>query len=62
MAVIAIGGALFWIFAKLGHLTASFDNVMALFVVVFAVDLAITYVLVRKVMKKMRIKSAGAIQ
>ena len=36
---------------------------MALFViVVFAVDLAITYVLVRKVMKKMRIRIAGAIQ
>jgi Na+-driven multidrug efflux pump len=52
----------FWIFAKLGYLTASFDNVMALFVVVFAVDLAMTYVLVRKVMKKMRIQIAGATQ
>lgn len=42
----------FWILAKLGFLVASFDNVMALFVVVFAVDLAITYVLVRRVLTK----------
>lgn len=40
----------FWILAKLGVLTASFDNVMALFVIVFAVDLVITYILVRRVL------------
>lgn len=33
----------FWIVAQLGFLVASFENVMALFVVVFALDLVVTY-------------------
>jgi Na+-driven multidrug efflux pump len=48
----------FWILAKLGFLVASFDNVMTLFVVVFAVDLVITYMLVRRVIAKI---NAGSI-
>jgi Na+-driven multidrug efflux pump len=52
----------FWILAKLGYLTASFDNVMALFVIVFAMDLAITFVIVRRVMKKLAIQLGGATQ
>jgi Na+-driven multidrug efflux pump len=47
----------FWILAKLGILVASFDNVMALFVVVFAIDLVITYVLVRRVLAKINMGS-----
>jgi Na+-driven multidrug efflux pump len=42
----------FWIFAKLNIVTASFDNVMALFVVVFAADLMITFLIVKRVLKK----------
>jgi hypothetical protein len=38
----------FWILAKLNLVTASFDNVLALFVIVFAADLTITYPIVRK--------------
>jgi Na+-driven multidrug efflux pump len=41
----------FWVLSKLNFLTASFDNVMALFVIVFALDLAITYILVRRLLK-----------
>jgi MATE family multidrug resistance protein len=44
----------FWALAKLELVTASFENVMALFVIVFAVDLAITYFLVRRAMKQIR--------
>ena len=40
----------FWILAKLNIITASFDNVMALFVIVFAADLIITYFIVRNVL------------
>jgi Na+-driven multidrug efflux pump len=40
----------FWILSQLGIIVASFNNVMALFVIVFAADLAITYPLVRKVL------------
>jgi Na+-driven multidrug efflux pump len=43
----------FWILAKLNIVTASFDNVMALFVIVFAADLIITYFLVKKVLNRM---------
>jgi len=42
----------FWILAKLGFLTASFNNVMALFAVVFAVDLVLAFILVRRVLAK----------
>jgi Na+-driven multidrug efflux pump len=42
----------FWILAKLNLVTAFFDNVMALFVIVFAADLIITYVLVRRVLNR----------
>jgi Na+-driven multidrug efflux pump len=42
----------FWILAKLNLVTASFDNVMALFVIVFAADLTITYLIVRKVLNR----------
>lgn len=42
----------FWILAKLNLVTASFDNVMALFVIVFAADLIITYFLVRRVLNR----------
>jgi Na+-driven multidrug efflux pump len=42
----------FWILAKLNIVTASFDNVMALFVIVFAADLAITYLIVRRVINQ----------
>jgi Na+-driven multidrug efflux pump len=45
----------FWVLAKLGFLAASFDNVMALFAVVFAVDLVLAYLLVRKVLAKINI-------
>jgi Na+-driven multidrug efflux pump len=43
----------FWILAKLDFVTASFENVMALFVIVFAVDLVLTYILVRRVLNQM---------
>jgi Na+-driven multidrug efflux pump len=42
----------FWVFAKLGFFPASFENVMLLFVVVFVLDLAITCVMVRTVLKQ----------
>ena len=42
----------FWILAKLGLITASFDNVMALFVVVFSLDFAIAVYFVREVIKQ----------
>jgi Na+-driven multidrug efflux pump len=43
----------FWILAKLDLLIASFDNVMALFVIVFAADLVITYFMARRVLNRM---------
>jgi Na+-driven multidrug efflux pump len=43
----------FWVLSKLGFLSATFDNVMALFVVVFFVDLILTFGIVRKVLSKM---------
>lgn len=53
----------FWILAKLCLIVASFNNVMALFVVVFAVDLALTYPLVRKVLKEVELaKEVDAIE
>jgi Na+-driven multidrug efflux pump len=45
----------FWILSRFNFVTASFENVMALFVIVFAVDLVITSILARKVIKQMRI-------
>jgi Na+-driven multidrug efflux pump len=42
----------FWILAQLGIIVASFSNIMVLFVIVFVADLAITYPLVRKVLKE----------
>ena len=42
----------FWILVKLGLLVASFDNVVALFAVVFAIDLVLAFVLVRRVLTK----------
>jgi Na+-driven multidrug efflux pump len=42
----------FWILAQLGLIVASFGNVMALFVIVFAIDLMLTYPLVRRVLKE----------
>lgn len=42
----------FWILSKLGLVTASFDNVMALFVIVFAADLIITYLLARRTLRR----------
>lgn len=42
----------FWILAQLGLIIASFGNVMALFVIVFAIDLMLTYPLVRRVLKE----------
>jgi hypothetical protein len=39
---------------KLGYLAASFDNVMAFFVIVFAADLAIVAFLVRRVLGKLK--------
>jgi Na+-driven multidrug efflux pump len=44
----------FWGLSKFGLLSVSFESVMALFVVVFAVDLFTTYIFVRKTMNKMR--------
>ncbi len=44
----------FWVLAQLGFLVASFNNVMELFVIVFTVDLLITYPLVRRTMKRIR--------
>ena len=38
----------FWALSKIGFFQASFENVMALFVVVFSVDLIITYFLVKR--------------
>ena len=43
----------FWILAKVSLITASFENVMALFVCVFAADLTITYILFRRVLNQM---------
>lgn len=48
----------FWVLTRLGVVTASFDNVMALFVVVFALDFAITCALVRRVLIRV---SKGAV-
>jgi len=42
----------FWILAQLGVIVASFGNVMALFVIVFVIDLVLTYPLVRRVLKE----------
>jgi len=42
----------FWILAKLGYVVASFDNVMALFVVVFALDFGIAVFFVRRVLNQ----------
>jgi len=42
----------FWILSKLGIVVASFDNVMALFVIVFAGDLVITYLLSRRTLRR----------
>ena len=42
----------FWILAKLNIVTASFDNVMALFMIVFAADLVITYLIVRRLINQ----------
>ena len=42
----------FWILAKLNIITASFDNTMALFVVVFAVDLILAGFLATRVIRK----------
>lgn len=42
----------FWILAQLGIIVASFNNVMGLFFVVFAIDLALTYPLVRRALKQ----------
>lgn len=47
----------FWFLAKLDFIVASFDNVMALFLVVFVVDIVITYILFRKTLKKISIQS-----
>jgi Na+-driven multidrug efflux pump len=44
----------FWALSKLNLLTVSFENVMALFVVVFAVDLVITYFLVKRTVNNMK--------
>jgi Na+-driven multidrug efflux pump len=44
----------FWALSKLNLLTVSFENVMALFVVVFAVDLLITYFLVKRTVNNMK--------
>jgi hypothetical protein len=41
----------------MGYLVASFDNVMALFVVVFALDFAITCALVRRVLRQITVES-----
>jgi Na+-driven multidrug efflux pump len=46
----------FWVLSKLNFLTASFDNVMALFVIVFALDLVITYFLVRRILDQMKFR------
>jgi Na+-driven multidrug efflux pump len=48
----------FWVLAQLGVIVASFNNVMALFVIVFAADLAITYPLMRKVLKETKTAAA----
>jgi Na+-driven multidrug efflux pump len=42
----------FWILARRGFLVASFENVMALFVVVFAIDFAIAAFFVGRVLKR----------
>lgn len=42
----------FWVLAKLGFIVASFDNVMALFVVVFALDFGIAVFFVRRVLNQ----------
>ena len=42
----------FWVLAKLGFIVASFDNVMALFVVVFALDFAIAVFFVTRVLRE----------
>jgi len=44
----------FWALSKLDLLTVSFENVMALFVVVFTVDLVITYFLVKRTVSKIK--------
>lgn len=45
----------FWILAQLGFVVASFDNVMALFVIVFAVDLVLAYLLAKRVLAKVSV-------
>jgi Na+-driven multidrug efflux pump len=42
----------FWILARLDFITASFQNVMALFVVVFVIDLIITLPYLRTVLRE----------
>jgi Na+-driven multidrug efflux pump len=42
----------FWVLAQLGFLVASFDNVMALFAVVFSVDLVLAYIMVKRVLSR----------
>lgn len=41
----------FWVLAKMNIITASFDNTMALFVIVFAADLVVTSFLATRVLK-----------
>ena len=50
----------FWVLAKLGFIVASFDNVMALFVVVFALDFAIAVFFVRRVISQVSKTSLDA--
>lgn len=45
----------FWVLAKLNVITASFDNTMALFVIVFAADLLITSFLAKRVLKRVSV-------
>lgn len=45
----------FWILAKLDFITASFDNTMALFVIVFAVDLVLAGFLATRVLRKVSV-------
>ena len=51
----------FWILARLGYITASFTNVMTLFVIVFAIDLIITLPYLRGVMRDVKARSASRV-
>lgn len=49
----------FWTLSKLNLVNASFENVMALFVAVFTVDLIITYLLARRIIKAVILQSGS---